>query len=79
MKQFATEIGAPDAIICDAAREQTSPDLRKFYNDMGTSLRVLEEGTPWANKAELYIGLIKEAVGKDIRRLIVPLYFGTTV
>jgi hypothetical protein len=25
-------------------------------------LQVLEEGTPWANKAELYIGLIKEAV-----------------
>ena len=34
---------------------------------MGTTLRVLEEGTPWANKAELYIGLIKEAVRKDMK------------
>eukprot|EP00957_Ditylum_brightwellii_P107241 8182864-Ditylum_brightwellii.AAC.1 len=30
-------------------------------------LRVLEEGTPWANKAELYIGPIKDAVQKDMK------------
>ena len=72
VKQFAKEIGAPDAIICDAAREQTSSDLRKFCNDMGTTLRVLEEGTPWANKAELYIGLIKEAVRKDMKEADSP-------
>eukprot|EP00957_Ditylum_brightwellii_P184897 14081792-Ditylum_brightwellii.AAC.1 len=30
-------------------------------------LRVLEEGAQWANKAELYIGLIKEAVCKDMK------------
>jgi hypothetical protein len=27
----------------------------------------LEEGIPWANKAELYIGLLKEAVRKDMK------------
>ena len=36
-------------------------------------LRALEEGTPWANKAELYIGLIKEAVRKDMRESNSPL------
>ena len=30
VKQFAKEIGAPDAIICDAAKEQTSRDLKMF-------------------------------------------------
>jgi hypothetical protein len=30
VKQFAKEIGAPDAIICDAANEQKSKPLRKF-------------------------------------------------
>ena len=30
-------------------------------------MRILEEGTPWANRAELYIGLLKEAVRKDLR------------
>ena len=67
VKQFAKEVGAPDAIIFDAAREQTSQALREFCSSIGTSLWVLEEGMPWANKAELYIGLIKEAVRKDMR------------
>jgi hypothetical protein len=63
VKQFAKEIGAPVAIICDMAGEQMSQPLpQKFCNEIGTTLRVLEEGTPWANKAKLYIGLIKKAV-----------------
>ena len=44
-----------------------SSEVKKFCNDIGTTLRALEEGTPWSNKAELYIGLIKEAVRKDMR------------
>ena len=75
VKQFAKEIGAPDAIICDAAKEQVSKDLRKFLTEIGTMLRVLEEGTPWANKAELYIGLLKEAVRKDMLISNCPLAF----
>jgi hypothetical protein len=55
VKEFAKEIGAPDAIICDAASEQKSKPLRKFLGEIGTTLRVLKEGTPWANKAELYM------------------------
>jgi hypothetical protein len=76
VKQFAKEIGAPEAIICDMAGEQTSqPLLRKLCNEIGTTLRVLEEGTLWANKAELYIGLIKEAVRKDMKDSNCPLAF----
>ena len=75
VKQFAKEVGAPTAIICDAAREQTSSALKQFCNGMGTTLRVLEEGTPWANKAELYIGLMKEAVRKDMKDSNCPIPF----
>ena len=50
-----------------------SNEVKQFCNDIGTSLRALEEGTPWANKAELYIGLIKEAVRKDMRESNSPL------
>ena len=67
VKMFAKEIGALNAIICDMAKEQTSAELKGFLNDIGTTLRALEEGTPWANKAELYIKLMKEAVRKDMR------------
>ena len=53
IKQFSKVIGAPDAIIWDAARAQTSADMRKFCNEIGTTLRVLDKNSPWY-KAQLY-------------------------
>ena len=81
VKMFAKEIGALNAIVCDMAKEQTSAELKGFLNDIGTTLRALEEGTPWANKAELYIKLMKEAVQKDMRESHSPFPSpsGTTV
>ena len=73
MKQFAKEIGAPDAIVCDASGEQTSQEVKSFLNKIGTSLRVLEEGNPWANKAKWHIGLLKEAVRKAMKEAGSPL------
>lgn len=52
-----------------------SRHLRRFLTSIGTTLRILEEGTPWANKAELYIGLIKEAVRKNMKASNCPLAF----
>ena len=52
-----------------------SSEVKKFCNDIGTTLRALEEGTPWSNKDELYIGLIKEAVRKDMCESNSPLCF----
>ena len=75
LKMFAKEIGAPDAIVCDASGEQTSHTVRKFLNQMGTALRVLERDTQWSNHAELYIGLVKEAVRKDMKESNCPLVF----
>jgi len=74
-KQFAKEIGAPDAMTVDHSGEQTSQAVRQFCSEIGTTLRVLEEGTPWANKAELHTGLIKEAVRKDVKEANCPLAF----
>jgi hypothetical protein len=67
MKQFAKELGAPDAIVADMAGGQMSPAIQAVCNDIGTTLRALEEGTSWSNKAELFVGLIKEATRKDMR------------
>ena len=66
IKQFAKEVGAPDSFVTDISGEQMSSAVKKFCNDIGTKLIALEEGTPWSNKAELYIGLVKKAVRKDI-------------
>ena len=64
IKQFEKETGAPDSFVADMSGEQMSSEVKKFCTHIGTTLRALEQGTPWSNKAELYIGLIKEAVRK---------------
>ena len=66
-------MGVPDAIICDGAGEHKSQDMKNFCHDIGTTLRILERGTPWSNKAELYIGIIKEAVRSDMREADSPI------
>jgi hypothetical protein len=75
MEQFAKEIGAPDAFVADMSGEQMSKEVKAFCNEIGSTLRALEEGTPWANKADLYIGLLKEAVRKDMKDLNSPMVF----
>ena len=67
VKEFAKEVGAPNAIMCDMSSEQMSAEVKQFCSMIGTTLQALEEGTPWANKAELYIKLTKEAVQKDMQ------------
>ena len=59
--------------------EQMCSEVKKFCNDIGTTLRALEEGTPWSNKDELYIGLIKEAVRKIWMNQILHCVFGIIV
>jgi hypothetical protein len=74
IKQFAKEIGAPDAFIADMSGEQMSRRVKKLCNDIGTALRALE-GTPWSNKAELYIGHLKEAARQDMEGSDSPMVF----
>eukprot|EP00957_Ditylum_brightwellii_P074360 5649463-Ditylum_brightwellii.AAC.1 len=75
VKQFAKKVGAPDAIVCDASGEQTKKSLKRFLSEISTMLWILEEGTPWANKAKVYIGLLKEAVRKDMKASNCPFAF----
>ena len=55
--------------------EQMSKEVKSFCYDIGTTLRALEEGTPWANKAELYVGLLKESLRKDMCEANSPMVF----
>ena len=55
--------------------EQLSSEMKQFCNTMGMTLRALEEGTPWVNKAKLYIELMKDVVRKDMREADSPLPF----
>ena len=59
LELFAKEVGVPEYLIADPARAQKSREVVDFCHKIGTTLRLLEESTQWANYAELYFRLIK--------------------
>ena len=73
LKLFCKEVGAPKAFIVDRAQAQTSKKVCQVLGKVGTTLRVLEGETQHANRAEIYIGLMKSAVGKDMREANSPM------
>ena len=74
LRLFCKEVGAPRAIIVDPHRSQKSAKVKKFLNSVGTTLQVLEESTQHLDRAELYIGLLKHGVGRDMRETHSPMY-----
>ena len=64
---FCKEIRVPVALIMDPLGEQSSKAVKKFCNEIGNTLRWLEEPTQWDKLAEKYIGLNKESIRKDMR------------
>ena len=64
---FSKEVGAPAILVCDPHSSQTSDDAKTHCNKIGTTLGILEERTQWADRAELYIGILKDSVRKDLR------------
>ena len=72
VKLFLKRVGAPEAIVCDGAREFLGK-TKKVCNEAGTTIRQLERGTPWSNRAELYIGLLKKAIKRDLKESDCPM------
>ena len=73
IKLFAKEIGVPTQLIMDPSGEQSSNRSKKLSHDMGMDVRYLEESTQWANLAENYIGILKEAIRHDLLESNAPL------
>ena len=67
LRFFAKDVGASKILVYDPHPSQKSPEVKDFLNKIGTILRLLEHNTQWANRAKLYVGLVKEAVRKDMR------------
>jgi hypothetical protein len=73
LKQFAKDNGAPGVLICDPHPTQKQRKVKEFYTQIGMTLKVLESQTQWANRATLYIGLVKVATRKDMWASSLPL------
>ena len=51
LKMFAKEVGVPEAILADSYKCNKSKEVNFFCHKIGTTLRILEGSTQWANKA----------------------------
>ena len=72
LKLFCKEVGVPLTMVMDPSGEQTSSAVKAFCHKVGTTYKFLQEATQWANRAELYVGLFKESIRKDLRRTNAP-------
>jgi hypothetical protein len=73
LKQFAKDVGAPEVVVCDPHPAQTKHEIRIFCTQIRTTLKGSEAETQWANRVELYIGLMKEDTQKDMQSSGSPL------
>ncbi len=73
LKQFTKEVGAPQVLVCDSHPTQKKRKVKEFCVQIGITLCVPEAETQWANRAELYVGLLKKATRKDMRATGSPL------
>ena len=65
LHMFCNEVSVPIALVVDISGEQTRKDVRRFCNQVGTTLLVLEDSTQWSNRTELYIELFKKSIRED--------------
>ena len=73
LKLFCKEVGAPKAVVVDSHGTEKSRKVKRFLTSVGTTLQVLEGSSQHQDRAELYIGLMKRAIGKDIRETNSPM------
>jgi len=75
LKHFFKRNGVPHSLIADGAKEQVKGESRRLCNLSSCSLIELEKDTPWANIAELQIGLCKRGRMRELKRTNAPMRF----
>ena len=56
---FCKDVGVPSTLFMDGHKTQVNLESKRLFLQVGTIMRVLEEGTTWTNRAERYICLLK--------------------
>ena len=73
LKAFFKEEGVPPAIIADGAKEQVRGESLKLCQQVGCEIRELEQGTPFSNRAERYVGILKERALRAMKSTNSPM------
>ena len=70
---FCKETGVPHTLIMDGHAAESNLSTSRLCQKVGTTINILEVGTHWANRAELYIGLFKASVIKELIKSDAPM------
>jgi hypothetical protein len=73
VKHYFKNVGIPPAIICDYAMEQIAGATKKLCDECDCDVRPLEKGTQWANRAERFVKIFKDAVISDLKESNCPM------
>ena len=73
LHQFSKEVGVSEVLIVDPSGKQASKSVKQFCIQAGTTLRLLEENTQWANRVDLYVGLLEGKSRKNSRESHCPM------
>lgn len=66
VKRYFKEVGVPDRIVCNGAREQVKGEALALCNSAGCQVVELEKGTLASNCAERYIQMLKNETKADL-------------
>lgn len=75
LKRYFKEVGVPEQLIADGAREQVQGSARLLCQESGCAIVELEKGTPRANRAERYIQMLKNETWSDMHKAGSPMAF----
>ena len=59
--------------MADGVKEQVKGEVLKLCHQMGYEICELEQGTSYSNRAERYVGILKEKVLREMKRTKSPM------
>ena len=66
-KSVFKEDGVPEKIICDGAPEQVSGEAARMCQLADCTIQQIERGTPWSNREEGHVGIVKSEILLDLK------------
>ena len=54
-------------MICDGAPEKVSGEAACLCQLVDCTVQQLERGTPWSNRAEGHVGIVKSVILQDLK------------
>ena len=67
LKSVFKEDGVSEKMICDGAPEQVSGEAARLCQLVDCTVQQLERGTPWSNRAEGHVGIMKSEILLDLK------------